>query len=777
MSPEQVESKADLDFRSDIYSLGATLYHMVTGHIPFEATSLMESLRKQATERLPDPRTCVPALSDGCVRLLAAMMAKVPEDRPQSWEAVTEDIELTLAGKGGTLRPLAEGKSVVQMLSTGQIKSQAAGRPPHAGRPPVGGKVPGTGQKPGAGAIMKDVPPQKTPAQVRLEQERKSRSVATGVTLTLVVAAVAGVWIMQRGAKPAPGVARSPVARKPLAVAVIPVAGVTNRSAQQVVPATRAAPNVPPNGGVRAVETPRMQGEAPTKPRTAERQSEWGAVAAATPPTHEPAQGTESRKQQVVAASGVERPPHARQPDTKVKADAEWKAAEALDGLADELLRQDWEAVRLRIAETDRDARAKDREDWVAIKTSACAVARMPEVILNSFEQDKGKKVTVTLKTGTESLSINKAEGGKVKAEKLFEVDGKIVGQSEREFGLSDLTLKERLLRLGVDKAAERQIMRGLLAWEAGKSDAAVRLFRESGCSLGLLLVGRIDELQAERTKMAEAAARTAREQLAGKSYAAILQGGALSAQGDDRDALMAEIRKKRFAEGDVYKMKKALAAFSKEHGDTEVAARVKPVLDVLGQIRPNVPLYVDKADVEAAMEALKKANPQEIFDRTPRYVEDGIVLDLGRMKGLHDITPLAGLPIVELNISGSLVSDLRILVGMPLRVLRISGTKVDDLRHLAGMQLTELEINSTLVADLRPLRGMPLQVLHLAWSRVTDLSPLRGMPLTKVDLTWTGVEDVSPLAGMPLTILRLGGTRVRDLRPVKDIPGLVLER
>ena len=53
MSPEQINNCTDLDCRSDMYSMGTTLYHLLTGKLPFAGSSLMETLKKQINEFLP----------------------------------------------------------------------------------------------------------------------------------------------------------------------------------------------------------------------------------------------------------------------------------------------------------------------------------------------------------------------------------------------------------------------------------------------------------------------------------------------------------------------------------------------------------------------------------------------------------------------------------------------------------------------------------------------------------------------------------------------------
>ena len=97
MSPEQARGEADIDARSDIYSLGATLYHLVTGQVPYDAATATAILVKHITEPFPPPQKVNPAVSDACASMLETMMAKKPDDRQPTWEQVIRDIDLVLA--------------------------------------------------------------------------------------------------------------------------------------------------------------------------------------------------------------------------------------------------------------------------------------------------------------------------------------------------------------------------------------------------------------------------------------------------------------------------------------------------------------------------------------------------------------------------------------------------------------------------------------------------------------------------------------------------------
>ncbi len=84
ISPEQVTGDPPPDHRTDLYSLGVTLYEMVAGRPPFMASTPQEIMRMHVLEQPPDPRNLVPELSQPLCWLLAKTMAREPEDRYQS---------------------------------------------------------------------------------------------------------------------------------------------------------------------------------------------------------------------------------------------------------------------------------------------------------------------------------------------------------------------------------------------------------------------------------------------------------------------------------------------------------------------------------------------------------------------------------------------------------------------------------------------------------------------------------------------------------------------
>ena len=99
LSPEQAKGERDLDIRSDLYSLGASFYHMLTGHTPFEGGSPMVLMTKHLTEDPESPRRLNPDVSKAASELCLALMEKDKEDRPQSPKELLEELERVRSGK------------------------------------------------------------------------------------------------------------------------------------------------------------------------------------------------------------------------------------------------------------------------------------------------------------------------------------------------------------------------------------------------------------------------------------------------------------------------------------------------------------------------------------------------------------------------------------------------------------------------------------------------------------------------------------------------------
>lgn len=107
MSPEQARGQADLDGRSDIYSLGSTLFHFVTGAAPFLGSTAATVISKLLTEPTPDPQVLLPTISPAVRALIHKMMAKDPAQRQQTADELLADIDA--ASEGQMPRPPSDG--------------------------------------------------------------------------------------------------------------------------------------------------------------------------------------------------------------------------------------------------------------------------------------------------------------------------------------------------------------------------------------------------------------------------------------------------------------------------------------------------------------------------------------------------------------------------------------------------------------------------------------------------------------------------------------------
>jgi serine/threonine protein kinase len=108
ISPEQALEPRDADVRSDIYSLGCTFYHVLTGHPPVPEGTALKKLHHHQHVKPPDPRQFVPDLPAEVAYILDRMMAKQPKDRYQSPEQLVHHL-LLAARKLGAAGDVPEG--------------------------------------------------------------------------------------------------------------------------------------------------------------------------------------------------------------------------------------------------------------------------------------------------------------------------------------------------------------------------------------------------------------------------------------------------------------------------------------------------------------------------------------------------------------------------------------------------------------------------------------------------------------------------------------------
>ncbi len=99
LSPEQCRGGAAADTRSDIYSLGISLFHIVCGRLPFESSDDREVLRMQVMESLNSKELKGRDFTPHLQYIIEKMVAKEADHRYQSWSELIEDIQGQLDGR------------------------------------------------------------------------------------------------------------------------------------------------------------------------------------------------------------------------------------------------------------------------------------------------------------------------------------------------------------------------------------------------------------------------------------------------------------------------------------------------------------------------------------------------------------------------------------------------------------------------------------------------------------------------------------------------------
>ncbi len=115
VSPEQAKAEKNIDWRADLYSLGATFYHLVAGQLPYDRENSMQIIAAHISDPIPDPRELNPAISSASAEIIRLMMEKQREDRFPSWDeamvAIQAAIDKLTASTGAATAILSVAKA------------------------------------------------------------------------------------------------------------------------------------------------------------------------------------------------------------------------------------------------------------------------------------------------------------------------------------------------------------------------------------------------------------------------------------------------------------------------------------------------------------------------------------------------------------------------------------------------------------------------------------------------------------------------------------------
>jgi serine/threonine-protein kinase len=136
IAPEQARGDKTLDPRTDQYSLGCSLYHMLTGKVPFEAPSPMDVLMLHIQGSLTNPADLAPELTPNCVKIVTKMLAKEIVERYPTTDAVIEDLERVHRGENPANAEMDLSRSSILPPDPNRFKKMVIEKHTAAGLPP-----------------------------------------------------------------------------------------------------------------------------------------------------------------------------------------------------------------------------------------------------------------------------------------------------------------------------------------------------------------------------------------------------------------------------------------------------------------------------------------------------------------------------------------------------------------------------------------------------------------------------------------------------------------
>ena len=315
VSPEQAEGKKDVDLRADIYSLGCTLFHFISGEPPYQGDTAMAVILHHVTMPVPELRAVCPGCPAEISRVVMKMMHKQPAGRHQNYDELIADLRLCYeaitsapapAPKAAAAPAPARERIVGAVPAAETIKAVVA-QPPAAAKP-VGAQRDHAKEPPAVAVV--EVAREETPVVESRRSLKKPLLIAAGALLAGIVSLVC--FLPGKKQEQLSEAQRADIERAARKGAGNPIAA----KAPAAASANASSPPKKPAPG----STPLFSRVAPTKPTPAK-------VASATPtpaPVAAPAP----------AAPDVPVPPPVPVPAAPQSATAKWLAEQEPQWLA-----------------------------------------------------------------------------------------------------------------------------------------------------------------------------------------------------------------------------------------------------------------------------------------------------------------------------------------------------------------------------------------------------------------------------------------------------------
>lgn len=782
MSPEQAVGDENIDFRSDIYSLGATLYHIVAGSAPYDATTPMGIITKHVTAPLPPPRERNPAISEQCSALIEIMMSKDKNKRQESWEQVIEDVELVIRGQYPSTQRPDSSDTGAQMTPSQFLKKQ---------------------KKPAAYPAKMHhhrttiINPSDIPSENITENPKKPVSIILMYGILIFVIAGAGYYLYSSIFKHTTSVDYSSLKtagkttqqQQPTALQTgyqVQAEEKENKEekiqkemwdfainfmAENPEEIEQSISNFSDIKSKLAHTKYKMMADVEiNKLNKLKKSAVASALDSLTAKAKAFADRNDYEKAILVYKNysgkyvketaedrfrlGTELSSQAKQfkeEKKKENIEQEKKKNDLLYSIFEDLLKDNIAGAGKLLAESEF------KTSLTELEKNITDLSNINRIIIDSFTADIDKDIEIDTDKGIIRTKVKKVK------DNMVYIEEKITkGSVQKNLPLKDLTIKEKARRISGKVSKDTEALYKLLDAVKTKKYGFAEKNIDSAGPLTEAFNKYLNSVNSERLE--HSAEKKLKELLL--KYK-LPQDIPLNLK-----AMPIEIRKQMFPDKQLKAFQNELTDYRKTYENSKFLnensqslTALNEILERIIELRKNRPLLKDRQD-ESGLQGINKEAP---VPKTPDELHSHIKSGNPDYKGNAKIQ-LAYNRIISVDLSGCPeVKDLVPLSGLRLNSLIIDSPSLTDIRPLEKMPLTQLIIKAD-IEDLSPLRGMPLKNLHIESARVTDISALEKMPLENLYLTGE-IGDISPLRGMRLSGIFIGNARVSDISALEGMP------